>query len=67
MSDHEEAKAESIVEKISDKIKGDDSSSSSSSSDSDSDTTSLKSKVYRIFGRQKPVHKVLGGGKRMYI
>ncbi|KAI4348003.1 hypothetical protein L6164_008768 [Bauhinia variegata] len=25
--------------------------------------TSLKSKVYRLFGRDKPVHKVLGGGK----
>ncbi|KAL8111467.1 hypothetical protein AgCh_019256 [Apium graveolens] len=66
MSDHEESKAETLMEKISEKIKGDDSSSSSSSSsdsDSESETTSLKEKVFRIFGREKPVHKVLGGGK----
>lgn len=62
MSDHEE----SMIEKISEKIKGDDSSSSSSdSSDSETETTTLKEKVFRIFGREKPVHKVLGGGKRM--
>ncbi|KAL1830203.1 hypothetical protein ACET3Z_008615 [Daucus carota] len=60
MSDHEE----SMIEKISEKIKGDDSSSSSSdSSDSETETTTLKEKVFRIFGREKPVHKVLGGGK----
>lgn len=71
MSDHEETKAETMMEKISEKIKGDDSSSSSSSSSSDSETetetTSLKEKVFRIFGREKPVHKVLGGGKRMCL
>ncbi|EXC34329.1 Reticulon-like protein [Morus notabilis] len=61
---------ESLLEKITDKIHGHDSSSSSSSSDSDDDkkseaqsSSSLKSKIYRLFGREKPVHKVLGGGK----
>lgn len=70
MSDHEEAKSESLIEKISekisDKIHGHDSSSSSSDSDND-DTASLKNKIFRIFGRQKPVHTVFGGGKRMLI
>lgn len=67
MSDHEDSKAESMMEKIREKIKSDDSSSSSSSSSSSESesesTTTLKEKVFRIFGREKPVHKVLGGGK----
>ncbi|CAK9141955.1 unnamed protein product [Ilex paraguariensis] len=64
MADHEESKIESVMEKISDKIHGHDDSSSSSSSDSeDESSSSLKTKVYRLFGREKPVHKVLGGGK----
>ncbi|CAN8325694.1 unnamed protein product [Cochlearia groenlandica] len=67
---------ESLMDKISEKIHhgGGDSSSSSSSSSSDdekeekkkkpeSPSSSMKSKVYRLFGREKPVHKVLGGGK----
>jgi len=61
---------ESLMEKLSEKIhhKGDSSSSSSSSSDDEnekksSSPSSLKSKVYRLFGRERPVHKVLGGGK----
>ncbi|CAF2149429.1 hypothetical protein HID58_001337 [Brassica napus] len=66
---------ESLMDKISEKIHhGGDSSSSSSSSDDDDDKkekktkkpespSSMKSKVYRLFGREKPVHKVLGGGK----
>ncbi|KAK4490773.1 hypothetical protein RD792_001482 [Penstemon davidsonii] len=68
MADHqhkeEEKKDESFVEKVADKIHGHD-SSSSSSSDSDDEkkkTSSVKDKV-RLFGRNKPVHKVLGGGK----
>lgn len=75
MADHhkeEEKKEESLMEKISDKINGHDSSSSSSSSDSDDDkkkkekkkdTSSFKDKANRLFGREKPLHKVLGGGK----
>lgn len=45
-------------------------SSSSSSSSSDSDTEDrngvkeiIKTKVYRLFGRERPVHHVLGGGQ----
>ncbi|KAI4328850.1 hypothetical protein L6164_021173 [Bauhinia variegata] len=56
---------ESLIEKISEKLHDHD-SSSSSDSDSDSekhDTSSVKEKVYRLFGREKPVHSVLGGGK----
>lgn len=64
---HEEPAGESVMEKITEKIHDHDSSSSSSSSDSDdhkkSSASSLKTKVFRLFGREKPVHKVLGGGK----
>ncbi|XP_073119466.1 reticulon-like protein B2 [Henckelia pumila] len=64
MADHikEEVKKEgSFMDKIADKIHGDD---SSSSSDSESEKPSaFKDKVYRLFGREKPVHKVFGGGK----
>ncbi|CAN1178231.1 Reticulon-like protein B4 [Linum perenne] len=49
------------MDKISEKIHGGD-DSSSSSSDSDHDDK-VKSKIYRLFGREQPVHKVLGGGK----
>ncbi|KAJ0111604.1 hypothetical protein Patl1_00519 [Pistacia atlantica] len=69
-AEHKENPAESIMEKISEKIHGDDhDSSSSSDSDSDSKTqkpaspSSVKAKVYRLFGRERPVHHVLGGGK----
>ncbi|KAM2647581.1 hypothetical protein TB1_000809 [Malus domestica] len=59
----------SLLEKMGDKIHGGDHhSSSSSSSDSDNEksekkTESVKAKVFRIFGRERPVHHVLGGGK----
>ncbi|KAF2297881.1 hypothetical protein GH714_004861 [Hevea brasiliensis] len=72
MAEHkqEESVSESLMDKISEKIHSHD-SSSSSSSDSDNDEkskstssqSSMKSKIYRMFGREKPVHKVLGGGK----
>ncbi|VVB09522.1 unnamed protein product [Arabis nemorensis] len=58
---------ESILEKIVEKIHGHGDSSSSHDSDDDKKSTlsssSFKSKIYRLFGREKPVHKVLGGGK----
>ncbi|AAF24576.1 F22C12.15 [Arabidopsis thaliana] len=55
---------ESIMEKISEKIHGhDDSSSSSSDSDDDKNSASLKTKIYRLFGREQPLHKLFGGGK----
>nr|AFK42129.1 unknown [Medicago truncatula] len=69
-NEHEEVKSESLLDKISGKIH-DHHDSSSSSSDSDNDKkekkvsspTSLKNKVFRLFGREKPLHNVLGGGK----
>ncbi|CAH8384353.1 unnamed protein product [Eruca vesicaria subsp. sativa] len=57
---------ESIMEKIAEKIHSHDSSSSSSDSDDDkkhASPSSIKTKIYRLFGREKPVHKVFGGGK----
>ncbi|WCJ22687.1 Reticulon family protein [Euphorbia peplus] len=68
MAEHTENPTESMMEKISEKIHSHD-SSSSSDSDSDSDKkkpsspASVKAKIFRLFGREKPVHHVLGGGK----
>ncbi|XP_062149672.1 reticulon-like protein B2 [Alnus glutinosa] len=66
MADHE-GEPVTLVEKIVEKIHDHDDSSSSSSSDSDDDKSksfdSAKSKIFRLFGREKPLHKVLGGGK----
>lgn len=56
------AGSESLLEKIQEKVhhyRG-----SSSSSDSDNEKPSLAPKKNRLFGRQQPVHTVLGGGKR---
>lgn len=59
---------ESLLDKITEKLHGHDSSSSSSpDSDSDSEktvTSSVKDKVFRLFGRERPVHSVFGAGKR---
>ncbi|KAL0393614.1 UNVERIFIED_CONTAM: Reticulon-like protein B2 [Sesamum latifolium] len=68
MADHhkeEENKGESLVDKVTEKMHAhDSSSSSSSSSDSDDDKKArLKTKVYRLFGREKPVHKSSGVAK----
>jgi hypothetical protein len=64
----EQHKEESVLEKISDKLHGHGGGSSSSSSDSDDErssaTAAVKAKIYSLFGREKPVHSVLGGGKR---
>ena len=67
MADHEESKLEAMVEKIVEKIHPHDSSSSDSDDDKSSTISSLKSKVFRLFGREKPVHKVFGGGKRTFL
>lgn len=79
MADHGEdldKKEETLMEKIVEKIHGEGDSSSSSSSDSESEKKtkeklkssssppSVKNKVFRLFGREKPVHQVFGGGKR---
>ncbi|KAK6155624.1 hypothetical protein DH2020_009872 [Rehmannia glutinosa] len=59
--------AESLIDKITDKFHGSDSSSDSDNEkdkDIKSAASAMKAKIYRLFGRDKPVHKVLGGGKR---
>jgi len=71
MAEHKEEQQESVLEsmmdKISDKLHGDSSSSSSDSDDdkkkgsSSSAAAAAKAKIYRLFGREKPVHAVLGG------
>jgi len=72
MADHkEEPVLESVMDKITEKFHGGDSSSSSDSDDekkkgssSASAAEAVKAKIYRLFGRERPVHSVLGGGKR---
>lgn len=51
----------SLMDKITEKFHDED--SSSSSSDSDNEKPSSKDKIFRLFGREEPLHKVLGGGK----
>lgn len=70
MADHAEESipkgvAESIRGKIEEKFRDHDSSSSSDSDDGKSEpsSSSAKSRINRLFGREKPVHQVLGGGK----
>lgn len=63
MADHEEPKGESFVEKVTEKIHAHDSSSSDGSDDDEPAPSEVKAKIYRLFGREQPVHKVLGGGK----
>ncbi|KAG6387739.1 hypothetical protein SASPL_152931 [Salvia splendens] len=69
-SEHEKhvSAAESLIDKITDKFHGSGSSSSDSDDDGDlkSKASAMKAKIYRLFGREKPVHKVLGGGKRIF-
>lgn len=61
---------DSLLEKITEKLHFEDDSSSDSDSHSHSELDkkpvieSVKEKVFRLFGREKPVHSVLGGGKR---
>ncbi|XP_043716114.1 reticulon-like protein B2 [Telopea speciosissima] len=57
---------ESMMDKITEKLHGHDSSSSSSDSDNEKSSPSpmKKPEVNRLFGRQKTLHEVLGGGKR---
>ncbi|KAJ9139819.1 hypothetical protein P3X46_030517 [Hevea brasiliensis] len=50
------------MDRIAEKIHGHDSSSSSSDSDDDK-FDAVKTKIFRLFGREKPVHRVLGCGK----
>ncbi|ONI07263.1 hypothetical protein PRUPE_5G110100 [Prunus persica] len=71
MAEHtEEVKAaESLMDKIADKIHGHDSPVSPAVESlhekavSSGHAASLKAKAYSLFGREKPVHNVFGGGK----
>ncbi|KAK4752209.1 hypothetical protein SAY87_021007 [Trapa incisa] len=63
MAEHEEVKGESMIQKIEEKIHGHDDSSSSDSGDEKSAPLEVKAKVFRLFGRERPLHQVLGGGK----
>jgi stringent starvation protein B len=67
MSENQEHR--SILEKINEKIHEYKHSSSSSSSDSDDDKPkkSKKKKKKKLFGRQNPLHHVLGGGKGISV
>lgn len=63
MAEHDSA-AESVMDKIKEKLTGHDSSSDSDDEKSvKSSVDAVKSKIYRLFGRETPVHKVLGAGK----
>lgn len=55
MAEHKE---ESLMEKIKEKFHD-----SSSDSDNESTAAAIKAKIFRLFGREQPVHKVFGGGK----
>lgn len=56
---------ESVKDKISETFHKDDSSSSDSDNEGkkSSPVSDVKDKIYRLFGREKPIHMVLGGGK----
>nr|GLL28199.1 reticulon-like protein B3 [Ipomoea trifida] len=67
MADHageHDSVVESVMDKITEKFHGHDSSSDSDDEKhKESPVEAVKAKIYRLFGREKPVHKVLGGGK----
>ncbi|MCD9558911.1 Reticulon-like protein B5 [Datura stramonium] len=64
MADHaieNDSFVDSVMEKVDNKLHDHD--SSSDSEDDKGEKTPFKTKIYRLFGRERPVHKVLGGGK----
>ncbi|KAI4338695.1 hypothetical protein MLD38_023721 [Melastoma candidum] len=65
MAEHHRDDGDSLVDKISEKIRGhgDDSSSDSDDDGARAAASEVKNKVFRLFGRERPVHTVLGGGK----
>lgn len=68
MAEHsEESKGESFFDKIEEKFHNDssDSDNEKPKKSEQASSSSMKDKIWRLFGREKPVHKVLGGGKRM--
>lgn len=67
MAEHEgesESTVESVMKKITTKLHGHDSPSSFSENGKSLPMEAGKANIYRLFGREKPLHKVLGGGKR---
>jgi hypothetical protein len=68
MAEHkEEPVTESLMDKISDKFHGGDSSDSDDEKKKTKGSSSAaEAKIYRLFGRERPVHSVLGGGKRKF-
>jgi len=71
MGEHPEEAAsflESVMEKVTEKLPGHDSSSSDSDDEKSKkskkpEPSSFASSVKRLFGREKPVHSLFGGGK----
>ncbi|PKA64324.1 Reticulon-like protein B3 [Apostasia shenzhenica] len=68
MAEHSEesvprGEKESVTEKLADQVHSHGSSSDSDSERPEPSSFSVKSRIYRLFGREKPVHQVLGGGK----
>ncbi|KAL6509281.1 Reticulon-like protein [Orobanche gracilis] len=62
--DKKEPVPETLIDRIPDKFNGSDSSSDSEDDHIKSAASPAKAtKIYRLFGREKPVHQVLGGGK----
>ncbi|KAI3757688.1 hypothetical protein L6452_05231 [Arctium lappa] len=63
--EHESSFVESVKEKISETFHNEDSSSSDSDNEGKktASVSDVKDKIYRLFGRERPVHKLLGGGK----
>ncbi|URD72684.1 Reticulon [Musa troglodytarum] len=69
MAEHEEARAaeSSLMEQIKEELHREDSSSSDSDNEKTSEPSAadaVKAKMYRLFGREKAVHLILGGGKQ---
>ncbi|KAJ0971496.1 hypothetical protein J5N97_019455 [Dioscorea zingiberensis] len=60
MAEEHKEESESLMEKIKEKLHD---SSSSSDSDNESTAATIKAKIFRLFGREQPVHKVFGGGQ----
>ncbi|KAK5783547.1 hypothetical protein PVK06_038056 [Gossypium arboreum] len=61
-SESKQSTVESVMGNIIGKIHDHDSSSDSDHKNPSS-PSSIKAKIYRVFGRERPVHHVLGGGK----
>lgn len=72
MADHageHDSVVDSVMDKINDTLHPHDSSSSDSDNEMEkvSSVEAVKAKIYRLFGRERPVHKVLGSGKRISL